>query len=156
MSAQRKKAVTPAVSETEAEVQPAKAEALGGVVAYLMVDGASKAAEFYQRAFGAREVFRYPVDESGRTMHIHLHLNGSSLMLGDAYPEHGCALEKPQGFSMMLPVQNIDASWERAIDAGCEIVMPVQLMFWGDRYGQCRDPFGIMWAMNQPVEPGQR
>jgi PhnB protein len=152
MSTQRKKAVTQTVSEAKAEIQPAKAETLGGVVAYLMVDGAVKAAEFYQRAFGAREVYRQPVDDSGRTMHIHLHLNGSSLMLGDPHPEHCCGRDKPEGFHMMLPVQDIDASWERAIDAGCESVMPVQLMFWGDRYGQCRDPFGIMWAMNQPVE----
>jgi uncharacterized glyoxalase superfamily protein PhnB len=86
-------------------------------------------------------------------MHIHLYLNGSSIMLSDAYPEYGVPLQTPQGFSMMLPVDDIDAWWERAIAAGAESVMPVQLMFWGDRYGQLRDPFGVLWALNSPVKP---
>ena len=121
----------------------------GGVVAYLQVDGATKAAEFYSRAFGAEVVAAHPVDDKGRTMHVHVYLNGSSLMMSDAYPEYGHPLQPPQGFSLMLPVEDIDGSWQRAIDAGCESVMPVQEMFWGDRYGQLRDPFGVVWAMNQ-------
>jgi uncharacterized glyoxalase superfamily protein PhnB len=138
---------------SEVEIQPAKAETLGGVVAYLQLSDATKAAAFYGEAFGATEVYRNPLDESGRTMHIHLYLNGSSIMLSDAYPEYGVPLQTPQGFSMMLPVDDIDAWWERAIAAGAESVMPVQLMFWGDRYGQLRDPFGVLWALNSPVKP---
>src|SRR5689334_21532258 len=61
----------------------------GGPAPYLMVDGAVKAAEFYKRTFGVEEVRRLPVDEKGRTMHIHLYVNGGSLMLCDVYPEHG-------------------------------------------------------------------
>ena len=117
----------------------------------MMVDGASKAAEFYERAFAATEAFRCPLDNSGRTMHIHLHINGSSVMLGDA--EHGCPLEKPQAFSLQLIVDAIDAWWRRAVEAGAEVVMPIDVMFWGDRDGQLRDPFGIVWAMNAPVAP---
>ncbi len=134
-------------AEPAAQAQP---EPLGGVVPYLMVDGASDASAFYQKAFGAEEVFRYPVDDKGRTMHIHLYLHGGSLMLSDAYPEHGCALEKPQGFNLALQVTDIDAAWDCAMAAGAESVMPVQDMFWGARYGQLRDPFGVMWALNQP------
>lgn len=121
----------------------------GGVVAYLQVDGAMKAAEFYKRAFGAEIATAHPPDDKGRTMHVHLYINGSSVMLGDPYPEHGCALEKPQGFNLTLMVDDIDTAFRRAIDAGAETVLPVQDMFWGDRYGQLRDPFGVMWAMNQ-------
>jgi PhnB protein len=121
----------------------------GGIVAYLQVDGALKAAEFYQRAFGAELAFAYPPDDKGRTMHVHLYINGCSIMLGDAYPEHGCPLEKPQAFNIMLPVDDIDARFQRAIDAGATVAMPVADMFWGDRYGQLRDPFGVLWAMNQ-------
>ncbi|PZM14483.1 VOC family protein [Rhizobium tubonense] len=139
-------------AEVSTETEP-RPQVLGGVVTYMTVDGASKAAEFYKRAFGATEVFRYPIDDSGRTMHIHLHINGSSVMLGDAYPEHGCLLEKPQGFSLQLIVDDIDAWWRRAVEAGAKVVMPVDVMFWGDRYGQLRDPFGIVWAMNAPVAP---
>ena len=132
--------------------QPPMPAVLGGVVAYLSVDGAAKAAEFYQRALGAEEVFRYPVDEKGRTMHIHLYINGGSVMLSDAYPEHGHPWQAPQGFSLMLPVKDdIDARFQRAIDAGATVVLAVQDMFWGDRYGQFRDPFGNLWAMNQPI-----
>ena len=132
------------------ETKPAAAvEVKGGVVAYLQVDGAMKAADFYKRAFGAELAAAYPMDDQGRTMHVHLYINGSSVMLSDAYPEHGHPLEKPQAFSLMLPVDNIDAWWKRAIDAGATAVMPVAEMFWGDRYGQLRDPFGILWAMNE-------
>ena len=134
--------------------QPPMPAVLGGVVAYLSVDGAAKAAEFYQRALGAEEVFRYPVDEKGRTMHIHLYINGGSVMLSDAYPEHGHPWQAPQGFSLMLPVKDdIDARFQRAIDAGATVVLAVQDMFWGDRYGQLRDPYGVMWSMNQGKQP---
>ena len=127
-----------------------QAEVLGGVVPYLSVDGAVKAAAFYARAFGAKEVARHPVDEKGRTMHIHLHINGGSVMLSDAYPEHGHPLQAPQAFNLLLPVTDIDSCWKRAVEAGAEIVLPLQLMFWGDRYGQLRDPFGVMWSFNAP------
>ena len=136
---------------TATETHPsAQAVTKGGVVAYLQVEGAMKAAEFYGRAFGARTEFAMPPDDKGRTMHVHLHLNGSSLMLSDGFPEHGCALQKPQGFNLTLPVDDIAAWFARAVEAGCEVVMPVSEMFWGDLYGQVRDPFGILWAMNQP------
>jgi hypothetical protein len=54
--------------------------------------------------------------------------------------------------SLTLMVDDIDAWWRRAVDAGAEIVMPVEQMFWGARYGQLRDPFGVVWAMNQPTQ----
>ncbi len=124
----------------------------GGVIAYLNVDGAMKAVDFYTRAFGAETAFIQPPDEKGRTMHAHLYINGNSVMLGDCYPEHGHPWKPAQGFSLLLPVDDIDACWQRAVEAGAEVVMPVQVMFWGDRYGQLRDPFGILWAMNAPVK----
>jgi PhnB protein len=130
---------------------PPMPEVRGGLVAYLQVNGASAASEFYARAFGATEAFRYPVDEKGRTMHVHLYVNGTSLMLSDAYPEYGHALEKPQAFNLTLQLESgIEQWWERAVAAGCEIVMPLQDMFWGARYGQLRDPFGVLWSMNEP------
>jgi PhnB protein len=131
------------------------ADVKGGVIAYLQVDGATKAAEFYRRAFGAQVVAAHPVDDKGRTMHVHLHVNGSSVMLSDSYPEFGHPAEKPQAFNLTLMVDDIDAWWQRAIDAGAEIVMPVEQMFWGARYGQLRDPFGVVWAMNQPTHVGE-
>ena len=122
----------------------------GGVVAYVMVDGAMKAAEFYKRAFGAEVAAAHPVDDKGRTMHVHLYINNGSLMLSDAYPDYGHPLVKPQAVTLTLNVDDIEAWWKRATDAGCEVVMPLADMFWGARYGQLRDPFGVDWAMNQP------
>ncbi|MFB9948145.1 VOC family protein [Rhizobium puerariae] len=142
--------------ETEAGTNGGKAPSpvRGGLVAYLQVDGAMKAAEFYRKAFGAETESFHPIDDEGRTMHVHLYVNGSSLMLGDAYPEHGYPLEKPQAFTIFLPLSSadIDAWWKRAVDAGLEVVVDLQVMFWGDRYGQLRDPFGVAWAMNAPVK----
>ncbi len=121
----------------------------GGVVPYLQVSSASEAAGFYGRALGAIEAFRYPPDGSGRTMHIHLYVNEGSVMLSDAYPEHGYPLEKPQGFNLNLQVTDIDSWFDRAVAAGMEVVMPVQPMFWGARYCHLKDRFGVHWSMNQ-------
>lgn len=123
----------------------------GGLVAYLQVASVVDAIAFYKRAFGAELAFMVPVDDQGRTMHAHLYVNGSSLMLSDPYPDHGHPSVRPQGFTLQLVVDDIDAWWRRAVEAGAEVVVPVQLMFWGDRYGQVRDPFGVVWAMNAPV-----
>ena len=127
-------------------------EVLGGPVPYLIVDGALLASELYQRAFDAREVSRAPPDAKGRTMHVHLYLNGGSLMLSDAYPEHGCPFKPHQGYTLHLQVDDVDAWWQRAVAAGLEIVMPLQVMFWGDRWGQLRDRFGVLWSIGGSAE----
>lgn len=129
---------------------PAVAPAKGGLVAYLSLDGALKAAAFYERAFGAEIAAAMPPDDRGRTMHVHLYLNGTSLMLSDAFPEYGHALQTPQAFTLTLIVDDIDAGWRRAIAAGATPVKAPEEMFWGDRYAQARDPFGVLWALNQP------
>lgn len=110
-----------ASQETSHEVPP---PVKGGLVAYLTVDGAMKAAEFYARAFGAEIVASMPADEQGRTMHVHLYVNGSSLMLSDAFPEHGHPLQAPQSFSLMLTVDAIDARYAEAVAAGATALMP--------------------------------
>jgi PhnB protein len=120
----------------------------GGLVAYLALDGAMNAADFYVRAFGAEIAGALPPDAQGRTMHVHLYVNGSSLMLSDVYPEHGHPLQAPQGYTLTLMVEDIEAWWTRAVEAGATPVMPPTDMFWGDRYAQMRDPFGVLWALN--------
>jgi uncharacterized glyoxalase superfamily protein PhnB len=122
-------------------------EVRGGVAPYLFIAGAAKAADFYKRAFDAKEIFRHPVDDKGRTMHVHLYINGGSVLLSDFYPEHGFPEKAPQAFNLHLQVDDVDAWWKRAIAAGAEITMPLQKQFWGDRYGQVRDPFGVTWAL---------
>ena len=142
------------MNDTTAQTEYPRPKVLGGLIAYLQVDGAVKAADFYKRAFGAEEVFSYPPDEQCRTMHIHLYINGSSLMLSDAFPEHGHPHKAAQGYTMQLVLgaDNIESWWKRAVDAGCEIENPLAEMFWGDRWGSLRDPFGVNWAMNAPIK----
>jgi len=124
----------------------------GGAICYLGIDGAMKAVDFYQKAFAAEVAMVMPPDDKGRTMHAHLYINGSSVMMSDFYPEQGCAPEPASGFNIMLKVDDADAWFDRAVAAGCTPVMPVQNMFWGDRYGQVKDPFGILWAVNGPLK----
>ena len=134
-----------------AETRATPPQVKGGVVPYLTVDGAIKAAEFYKKAFAAEVASIHPPDEKGRTMHAHLYINGSSVMLSDAYPEHSHPLRSPASFNLTLQVGDTDSWFSRAVDAGCTAVLPVQDMFWGDRYGQLKDPFGVLWAINGPV-----
>lgn len=136
------------MTDTDMSAQPMP-PTLNNLVPYVTVDGAMKAAEFYRTAFGAEVVFTVPPDEKGRTMHIHLHVNGSSLMLADAYPEYGHPYQPPQGMMLQLIVDDIDFWWDRAVKAGVEVVTPVDLMFWGARWGQVRDPFGVLWGFNE-------
>ena len=94
--------------------QPKLPPVKGGLTAYLTVDGAVKAAEFYKKAFAAELAMMQPPDEKGRTMHVHLYINGSSLMLSDAYPDQGHPWKEPQGFNLTVngadfPVSNVSA-----------------------------------------------
>jgi uncharacterized glyoxalase superfamily protein PhnB len=132
--------------ERKMEVAP-DVEVKGGIAPYLSVSDASKAAEFYIKAFGATEAFSYPPDDKGRYLHIHLYINGGSLMLADPFPDHGHPHQPAQGYTLHMKVDDVDAWWKRAVDAGAEVVLPLQRMFWGDRYGQLRDPFGVLWSM---------
>lgn len=137
------------MSEVLEPQAPAKVEPKGGVVPYLNVDGAIKAAELYVKAFGAEIAAQHPADDQGRTMHVHLFINGSSVMLSDFYPEHGHSFEKPQAFALTLMVDDIQAWFKRAVAAGCAAAMEPQKMFWGDWYCEVVDPFGVRWSMNQ-------
>ncbi len=115
-----------------------------GVTPYVSVRDARAAAELYQRAFGATVIAMMPMGD--KIIHGHLVINGGPVFLSDPFPEHGYPLQPPQAFMLHLQVDNADVWWQRAVDAGCAPVSPVKQEFWGDRYGQARDPFGILWT----------
>lgn len=116
---------------------------------------AADAIEFYKRAFAAQELHRQPV-EDGRIMHCHLALNGGSLMLNDDFPEyHGRQWSAPEGVTLHLEVDDADAWFNRAVEAGASVTMPLADQFWGDRYGQVQDPFGHRWSIGAPAVPKQ-
>lgn len=120
-----------------------------GVIPYLSIDAVAASA-FYQKAFGAEEVNRVPADDGKRLMHSCLFINGGLLMMSDAFPEHGHPLEAPRGYMLHLAVDDTQPWWNRAVAAGCEVVTPLEKQFWGDRYGQVRDPFGVTWSIGGP------
>jgi len=129
----------------------------GGLTPHLVIpDGrAADAIDFYKRAFGAEELMRHPSDD-GRLLHAHLKVNGSSLMMHDDFPEHhGGKPVEPAGVMLHLQVNDPDAWWNRAVDAGAKVVMELADQFWGDRYGQLEDPFGHRWSIGAPVAAPQ-
>lgn len=137
---------------TTAENRPHPA-VMRGPIPYLSLDGrAAEAAAFYVRAFGAREMGRFMDEENpGRVMHVQVEVNGGALMMTDCRAPWEDASQTPRGFNLTLVVGDADMWWRRAVDAGCEVLMPLEKMFWGDRWGMVRDPFGIEWAFDEPA-----
>ena len=131
---------------------------------HLVVDGAAKAIDFYKKAFGAEEIARVPASDGKRLMHAELRIGNSVIMLVDDFPEYaGGKSRSPKKLgatpvTIHLYVQDCDAAFKRAVDAGAQVKMPVQDMFWGDRYGQISDPFGHDWSIathKQDLTPQQ-
>ena len=118
----------------------------GGVVPYLMLDGAAAAIDFYTRALGAEEIGERAKMEDGRILNARIDVNGGSVMLMDPMPEHGHPAVAPQAFNLHLQVDDADRWFDRAVAAGCTVLMPMELQFWGDRYGMVKDPHGVTWA----------
>jgi uncharacterized glyoxalase superfamily protein PhnB len=129
--------------------QSANTRPLAGVIANIAVRDGKAAVEFYSKAFAA-QVLRREETPDGKLMHCHLRINDGDLMLNDFFPEHGYAEVPPQAFVLHLQVNDVDTWWNRALAQGCQIAMPLEKQFWGDRYGQMRDPFGIVWSMGSP------
>lgn len=126
----------------------------GTVVPYLWVDGAVEASKFYEKAFAAEVANIFPPDEAGKTMHVHLYINGASLMFSDPFPEQETPQAAAAGFTLMLQVSDVDASYAQAITTGCCECIPPADMFWGDRFAQVKDPYGVVWAFVGPKQWG--
>ncbi|NRP71941.1 hypothetical protein ILFOPFJJ_02834 [Ensifer psoraleae] len=137
---------------SEVDWQAPSPPPMAGVIAYLGVQDANATAEFYGRAFGAKEVDRKYAEDGKRLIHCHLTINGGALMLSDPFPEYGCPWKPQDGVVLHLVVDDADFWWKRAVAAGAEVTMPLAVAFWGDYYGQLRDPFGVLWAIVAPVK----
>jgi len=124
-----------------------------GVYPYLKVKGGKAALEFYIRAFDATEEYRAYGEDGDRIMHARFRVNGGAILLSDDFPEFrgGAESPPPDGVTIHLEVDDADHWWKRAGDAGASVVMPLDDQFWGDRYGQVKDPFGHMWSIGAPI-----
>ena len=119
------------------------------ITPHLIVSDAAKAIEFYKKAFGAREHDRFMTPDGKGVMHAQMEIGNSMLMLGNEFPPH-CLSPKSRGgtsVTLSLYVENADASFDRAVKAGCTVKMPMMDQFWGDRYGQVEDLFGHQWSI---------
>lgn len=126
-----------------------------GVTPHLSIAsrGGQAAIEFYQRAFGAEEVRRMPAEDGERLMHAYLIINGGPVMLADEFPEYNGEQDvAPKSVTLHLQVDDADEWWNRAILAGGVPLFPIADQFWGDRYGQLRDPFGHTWSIGSPIK----
>ena len=120
---------------------------------HIVCDGAADAIEFYKQAFGAEEMMRLPGPD-GRIMHGAISVNGAMVMLVDENKEMGMLGPNSLGgtpVTIHLNVKNADAAIERAAGAGATVTMPATDMFWGDRYGQIKDPWGHSWSIAHPL-----
>jgi PhnB protein len=123
------------------------------VTPYLLVDNAAKAIEFYRVAFGAKELFRLPMGD--KIGHAEIVIGDSHVMLSDEWPDMNLLGPKRRGgatASLMLYVDDVDAVFKRALDAGATAEKVVDIQFWGDRMGTLIDPFGQRWSIATHVE----
>jgi PhnB protein len=127
------------------------------ITPYLVVKGAAAALDFYKRAFGAKEILRFDM-ENGTVGHAEITIGDSRVMLADEMPGMPDAVIYPppsRGGStvgMNLYVENVDSEFAKAVAAGATVKRPLQNQFYGDRSGTVEDPFGHIWTLSSHVE----
>jgi PhnB protein len=117
---------------------------------------AARAMDFYKKVFGATEIARME-GPGGMIMHAELQIGDSRIFLGDEFPGMSAAPNpqapaSAQGFSIFVYTEDADSVVQRAVEAGSRVDMPLQNMFWGDRYGKFTDPFGHNWGVATHIE----
>jgi PhnB protein len=117
------------------------------VTAYLSVQNAGAALDFYKRAFGAKELLRMPMPD-GKVAHAEIKIGDSHVMLADEFPNMGFLGPQSRGgttVQLHLYVNDVDATVGKALAAGAKLKRPVENQFYGDRAGTVEDPFGHVW-----------
>ena len=121
---------------------------------YINIKGCSDAIEFYKKAFGAIEKLRLLMPD-GKIAHAELEIEGSLLMMADENPDWGTKSPETLGgnpVTIGLYVPDVDQTFQKAIDAGATVIMPVKDEFYGDRTGQVIDSFGYKWMIATHIE----
>lgn len=120
----------------------------------LTIRGAADAIDFYKKAFGAVEIERF-LGPSGKIMHAEIKIGDSIVMLSDEFPEMGNKSPESLGGctgGLLIYVDRVDDVYNRAVKAGATSLYPPQDMFWGDRFGTLKDPFGHRWSIATHVK----
>ncbi len=123
------------------------------ITPHIAVRGADRAATFYAAAFGAKELARIPAPD-GRLVSVQLRLGDSELHVADEFPEMGVLAPPSRDGTptvLALDVEDVDATFARAIDAGATALREPGDAFWGDRHAQIEDPFGHRWNLSRHV-----
>jgi uncharacterized glyoxalase superfamily protein PhnB len=111
-----------------------------------------KAIDFYKKAFGATVLDLMKSPDGRGIMHATIQIGNSILMMGDEMPgAENCAKSAEtlgsSPISLYIYVPDADKLFNQAVAAGGTEAMPVADMFWGDRAGSIRDPFGYSWMI---------
>ena len=125
------------------------------ITPHLIIKDAQKAIDFYQRAFGADLLMMQKIEGTEQVIHAQLAIGNAIVMLNDEFPDWGTfgpAEDRNSPVTIHIYVEDADAAFQRAVDAGAEVTMPLADMFWGDRYGTLKDPFGHRWSIATRVE----
>jgi PhnB protein len=120
----------------------------------LVCSNASGAIDFYKKAFGATETGGRATAPDGKVAHAELKIGDSVVFVNDTMGPAGALGPEPKVHPLQLHlyVENADIVFNRAVAAGARVEMPLQNMFWGDRYGKVIDPFGHSWSIATRVE----
>lgn len=125
-------------------------EGFNTVSAHIVVNNALQALDFYAKAFGAKKT-RWMAGPDGKsTLHAEMQIGNSTVMLVDEWPEMGLTSPETLGgrhCTLHLFVDDADARYAQAVEAGCTESLPMHDAFWGDRYGKVVDPFGYEWSI---------
>ena len=116
---------------------------------YMIIRDATRALDFYKKAFGAEELMRIPAP-GGKIGHAEIQIGDSRIMLADEAPERDIRSPQTLGgtpVSIMLYVDDVDSRYKKAIAAGAKELRPVKDQFYGDRSGCITDPFGHQWTI---------
>lgn len=131
-------------------------EHLHAITPRLVVSDGAAAIEFYRRAFGAQELGERFSDPDGRLIHAELQIGDSVVML-TAEGADGAPVRSPASLGAVSAImatywEDVDSAWARALQAGAEVLYPLEDQFYGERGGRLRDPFGQQWMMSQRIE----
>lgn len=125
---------------------------------HLVVNGGLAAIKFYEDAFDADTQAVMMAEDGKRVMHSVLEINDGIIYVCDDFGgDDKPGAQRTAGASVMIHLQlkkpkHVDAIMQQAVDHGAKVVMPAEDAFWGDRYGQIRDPFGHVWTFGAELK----